>query len=205
VDSDSFEEAGVHGRHGRSERLSALGLDPQLPVILFAGKLQPWKRPLDVAHAVQSLRVPVNVLFIGDGPLRGEVEAALNALPNGRVLGFVNQQEIGSWYGLSDLFVLPSEIEPWGLAVNEAMAAGAVPVVSDAAGCAPDLVTSDTGRTFVAGDVGSLTTALSELLARPSRLPLLAAGARRRAHEFGIEATAQGIEKAAAFAVARRR
>lgn len=203
VDSDRFEEAGDRGRRHREERLRALELDPGLPVILFAGKLQPWKRPLDVARAISLLNVPANALFIGDGPMRTQVEAAASALPRARSLGFINQQEIAEWYGLADIFVLPSEVEPWGLAVNEAMAAGAVPVVSDAAGCAPDLVTPNTGRVFASGDVHELATALSELVASRSCLAALSAAARSKAREFGIEATARGIEEAALFAVAR--
>ena len=54
--------------------------------------------------------------------------------------GFVNQSELPALYGASDVFVLPSEHEPWGLAVNEAMCASLPVVVSREVGCVGDLV-----------------------------------------------------------------
>lgn len=205
VETDRFEAAGDRGRRLRRQRLHELGLDPRLPVVLFVGKLQPWKRPLDVVSAVEQVGLPLNLVFIGDGALRQAVETAATRLPNARVLGFVNQQEIGTWYGLADIFVLPSDVEPWGLAVNEAMAAGAVPVVSDASGCAPDLVTEDTGRIFPAGDTRTLASVLEELLGEPSQLPALARVARQRSRKYGIESTAQGIEEATIMAMKLKR
>lgn len=197
VDTERFEEAGERGRAERRERLRALDLDPDLPVVLFAAKLQPWKRPLDVVRAVARLPIAVNLLFIGDGALRDELEAEAASLTNARVLGFVNQTDIGTWYGLSDVYVLPSDREPWGLAVNEAMSAGAVPVVSDVVGCVPDLVTAETGRTFPVGDVDGLAGALGNVLSRPPELREMSEAAAAKANEFSIEATARGIEEAA--------
>jgi glycosyltransferase involved in cell wall biosynthesis len=48
--------------------------------------------------------------------------------------------DLPSFYGLAEAFVLPSESEEWGLVVNEAMACGVPVVVSSKCGCAPDLV-----------------------------------------------------------------
>ena len=96
--------------------------------MLFAAKLQSWKRPIDVVLAMDQLEHPANLVVIGDGPLRPDMDELASARPRMRTLGFVNQGEIAEWYGAADLFVLPSDREPWGLAVNEAMAAGAVPL-----------------------------------------------------------------------------
>jgi glycosyltransferase involved in cell wall biosynthesis len=64
------------------------------------------------------------------------------------------------------VFVLPSENEPWGLAINEAMCAGLPIVASAEIGCATDLIrTGVNGQTFAAGDVKGLTTALHPILA----------------------------------------
>lgn len=123
-----------------------MGLDPLLPVVLFAGKLQPWKRPLDLVDAATCMERQANFVFVGDGPLRSDLQDRTAGLPHAGVVGFVNQPEIGQWYGMADVFVLPSATEPWGLAVNKAMASGAVPVVSDAVGCAADWSTTRQGR-----------------------------------------------------------
>ena len=74
----------------RSELLSRWDLDDHKPVILFCGKLYPWKRPLDLCAAVKALARDVNVLFVGDGVLADEVRACLPS-GTGAITGFVNQ------------------------------------------------------------------------------------------------------------------
>ena len=152
------------------------------------------KRPLDLAAAVAHLDVPVNVLFVGDGALAGAVTALL---PPGRgaVTGFVNQAELPSCYHAADILVLPSGSEPWGLVVNEAMAAGVLPVVSDRVGCAPDLV-ADLGEVYPSGDVAALAAALRRGVARVGD-PGLAGSLRQRVAGYSIDATAAGFEQAA--------
>jgi glycosyltransferase involved in cell wall biosynthesis len=68
-----------------------------------------------------------------DGPTRSG--------PNASFVGFLNQSQIARAYVAADCLVLPSNArETWGLVVNEAMASGLPCVVSDACGCAEDLV-----------------------------------------------------------------
>jgi glycosyltransferase involved in cell wall biosynthesis len=119
-----------------------------------------------------------------------------------RTLGFVNQREIAEWYGAADLFVLPSDREPWGLAVNEAMAAGAVPIVSDTVGCAPDLVAGEVGWVYPTGDIGALARAFAKGC-QPGALTQRRPAAQRRSADYGIAVTAGGIEKAVAAALER--
>jgi glycosyltransferase involved in cell wall biosynthesis len=163
-------------------------------VIIFCGKLLPAKRPLDLAAAVNALAEPVNTIFVGDGELAGPVQAMLKP-GRGVITGFVNQAEIPSWYHAADILVLPSKAEPWGLVVNEAMAAGVLPVVSDRVGCGPDLV-EGIGEIYSCGDVDELTAALSRALARTGD-PQLAAALRRRVARYSVAATTAGFEQAA--------
>jgi glycosyltransferase involved in cell wall biosynthesis len=182
--------------------LESLGLDPSFPVILFAAKLQPWKRPADVVMAMDKLETPANLIVIGDGPLRPDIEQFAARRPWMRTLGFVNQREIAEWYGASDLFVLPSSREPWGLAVNEAMAAGAIPVVSDAVGCAVDLVTPDVGWVYPAGNVDALSSAIAAAL-KVADSGEFRAAAQQKMAQYSIAATARGIEAAVAAVVSQ--
>jgi glycosyltransferase involved in cell wall biosynthesis len=79
--------------------------------------------------------------------------------------GFINQSELPRVCAASDLFVLPSEQEPWGLIVNEVMCAGLPVVVAEEVGCVPDLVHDGRNGLLVrAGDVESLTDALRRLV-----------------------------------------
>jgi glycosyltransferase involved in cell wall biosynthesis len=181
----------------RRELLLRLGLPPTRPVILFCGKLQPYKRPLDLLAAARQLRQEVTLLFVGDGPLAADVRAGLEP-GRGVVTGFVNQAELPAYYHCADLLVLPSEAEPWGLVVNEAMAAGALPVVSDGVGCAADLV-AGIGEVYPRGDPAALAVALSRALGRLND-PDLAKRVQQRIDRYGIEQTAAGFEHAAAQA-----
>jgi glycosyltransferase involved in cell wall biosynthesis len=146
----------------RSELLARWKLDERRPVILFSGKLIPRKRPLDLVVAANRLSQEVTTIFVGDGSLAHEVRAALKP-GDGVVTGFINQSTLPSYYHAADILVLPSEVEVWGLVVNEAMAAGVVPVVSDSVGSAPDLVCG-VGEIYPCGDINSLADALERAL-----------------------------------------
>jgi len=202
VDTDRFAAAGAAGHARRTNMLESLGLCPERPVVLFAAKLQSWKRPGDVVMAMDQLQHPANLIMIGDGPLRPYMEKLSSRRPWMRTLGFVNQTKIAEWYGVADLFVLPSDREPWGLAVNEAMATGAVPLVSDSVGCASDLVTPDVGWVYATGDVGALAEILVAAI-QPGVLAERRAAAKRRSAEYGIAATVTGIETAVAAVLGR--
>ena len=149
VDNERFRAMSDAARPSRPDRLAVLGLDPQLPTVIFSGKLIPRKRPLDVIRAVERSGSRFNLLLLGDGPLRARVRPYEQRLPV-RCLGFVNQAELPRWYACGDMLVLASDHEPWGLVVNEGMACGLIPVVSDAVGCAADLV-RDVGEIFPVG------------------------------------------------------
>jgi len=142
------------------------------------------KQPLDPITAIASLGEDGKrfvLAYIGAGPLEPRVRAA--AKQHGvraHVLGFRNQSELPALYAAADLLVLPSRepSETWGLVVNEAFACGLPAVVSDAAGCAPDLITEgQSGSVYPRGDCAALGRALrlhADLRARPETQARLA-------------------------------
>ena len=184
----------------RSELLSRWDLDGHKPVILFCGKLCPRKRPLDLCAAAKALTHDINVVFVGDGVLADEVRACLR-LGSGAITGFVNQSELPTYYHAADILVLPSEAEPWGLVVNEAMAAGVLPVVSDRVGAAPDLV-AGVGEVYPCGDVTALVGALGRALTC-AKDPRTRGRVKRHVARFSLDRTALGFETAA-LSVRRR-
>ncbi len=198
IDTDRFEQAGNKGRKERTERLLSIGLNPELPTIIYAAKLQPWKRPIDLIKAVDQLDYSVNLIIIGDGVLTSEITELAYDRQWMKVLGFVNQSEIGEWFGVADIFVLPSEHEPWGLVVNEAMSAGAIPIVSDKAGCGPDLVTTDTGYRYETGNIGALAMAIKNAIADGTNADKRFL-CQLKSREYSISATANGIELAMTY------
>jgi glycosyltransferase involved in cell wall biosynthesis len=192
VDNERFAAMSAEARPSRSARLEALGLDPSLPTVVFSGKLIAQKRPVDLVEAIERCDGALNLLVLGDGALRAEVEHRAAGLPV-RCLGFVNQTALPGWYACADLLALPSGREPWGLVVNEGMACGLVPVVSDAVGAAADLV-EGVGEVFPVGDVAALAAALTRAAAnRGERL----AQVRERLSGFTLAMTAAGYEQAA--------
>jgi Glycosyl transferases group 1 len=192
VDNDRFRVMSDAARPSRAARLASLGLDPRRPTVIFAGKLIGQKRPLDVVRAIGRCAGSLNLLLLGDGPLRAQVRGFEDRLPV-RCLGFVNQAELPGWYSCGDILVLPSGREPWGLVVNEGMACGLIPVVSDAVGCAADLV-QGVGEIYPVGDVAALTAALTRAAAGPLDRR---EAARDRLSGFTIARTAAGYEQAA--------
>lgn len=154
-------------------------------VILFSAKLQPWKRPLDVLRAFA--RIPaadLYLVFAGDGSLRSALEAeakSLDVAARIRFLGFVNQSGLPETYTASDILVLPSEYEPFGVVVNEAMLCGCCPVVSDRVGARFDLIREgETGFVFRAGDVDALAGVLRMVVRDGATLKRVGRAARER-------------------------
>ncbi|MHB1593656.1 MAG: glycosyltransferase family 4 protein [Streptosporangiaceae bacterium] len=186
----------------RPELLARWGLSDQRPVVMFCGKLIPRKRPLDLIAAVKLLPQEVTTLFVGGGPMAEQVTASLDP-GAGIVTGFVNQQELAGYYHAADILVLPSEFETWGMVVNEAMAAGVLPVVSDRVGAAPDLVRG-IGEVYPCGDVHSLAASLTRALARVKD-PRTRDRIKAHAARYSLARTAAGFEQGAVAAMERRR
>ena len=165
-------------------------------VILYAGKFEAKKRPVELMRAVLGAGASDLVLvMVGGGELQAEVDALANANPSVfRVLPFQNQSRMPIVYRVGDLFVLPSAFdETWGLAVNEALACGRPVLVSDRVGCASDVVDDTCGRVFPWDDSSTMMAAMQEITADPARLRHMGEAARQRAWSFDIERTQAGL------------
>lgn len=170
VDNKRFVTASRIDADERKQLRDQLGASGDEPILLYAAKFQDRKRPQDLIAAARLLRdrgLRFVVSMIGSGSLENELRqqvADLN-LDCVRFVGFVNQSMLPRMYAASDVFVLPSENEPWGLAVNEAMCAGLPIVTSQEVGCVRDLVRDGfNGATFGAGSPIRLAEALEPLV-----------------------------------------
>ncbi|CAA2141120.1 glycosyltransferase family 4 protein [Hyphomicrobium sp. ghe19] len=183
-----------------------LGIRSDTPIVLFAGKLVPFKRPLDLVEAVMICRqqgLPLEILVAGDGPLSRElVEAAATAGIRLHMLGFCNQSEMPAVYSAADCLALPSNgCETWGLVANEALACGRPIIVSEECGCAPDLARDGiVGRTFPMGNTRSFADALAERVAKRPKPDQLASISRA----YSLEAAASGIRGAFDWVLSER-
>jgi len=137
-------------------------------IILFASKVFKRKRPKDLLYAFEKLKNnKAFLVFVGEGEQLGELKelVAIKNLKNVIFLGFVNQSELPKLYAISDIFVLPSEQEPWGLVINEAMCAGLPVVTTHEIGAVPEIVKHElNGLIYDAGNIDQLTTHLERLV-----------------------------------------
>jgi glycosyltransferase involved in cell wall biosynthesis len=174
-------------------------------VILFCAKLQSWKRPLDLLRAFPQVSQSAVLLYVGEGPLRSELEAEaarLGVEDRVRFLGFVNQSGLPEVYTSSDLMVLPSEYEPFAVVVNEAMCCGCPVASSDHVGAARDLIAPVCPEfIFPCGDVERLAAILAKAVEDRSKLATLGHAYHSRILSWSprqnIEATVEAIHAAA--------
>jgi glycosyltransferase involved in cell wall biosynthesis len=105
-------------------------------------------------------------------------------------MDFQNQSLMPVVYQAADLFCLPSKGpgETWGLAVNEAMAAGTPVLVSNKVGCAADLVIPNlTGDIFDSENLSDITQKLGHLLKDRSRLKVLGGNAKGKIADWSFD------------------
>ena len=135
-----------------------------------------------------SEQVPSTLLMVGDGP---ELPRAEQSVREGGLSGkvhFIGRQDpVESLLGVSDLLLLPSETESFGLAALEAMACG-VPVMSSDAGGLPELIEDGLGGILVSenGQAQGIERAVA-LLSDPSRLDQFRQASIRRASNYSLE------------------
>lgn len=221
VDNEYFAAKTRAAAAGREDFRAELGLQPGRNVILFAGKLIERKRCGDLLEAYIRLAAEPSgrspgksaepqpyLLIAGDGELRAGLEARAKQLnwESVRFLGFQNQTQLPRLFDLCDVFCLPSVHEPWGLIVNEAMAAGRAVVASDQVGAAPDLVRDgETGFVFPAGDIDALAAALRKLTTEPGLAARMGAAGQQRMQSWDYEADVRGLAAALEYVLHRQR
>lgn len=213
VDNDFFRSRSEAASGGRAALARELGLVAGRQVVLFASKLQTRKRCADLLAAYRRLCAERRggrlaepyLLVVGDGEERAALEAASAGEDGVRFCGFRNQSVLPGFFDLADVFVLPSQHEPWGLIVNEVMNAGRAVILSDDVGCQPDLITDGVeGCVFAVGDVDSLTAALHRVLDDPGTAARMGAQGQRRIARWSFEQDVEALQAALAHVMGTR-
>lgn len=158
-------------------------------IVVHASNFRKVKRVADVAKIFAGIREKVDckLLMVGDGPERPKCEEYLNQLGLEQDVRFFGKQEqMEEVLAISDIFLLPSEYESFGLAALEAMAAH-VPVLSSNAGGLPEVnIGGITGFLFNVGDVDTAVNRGVELLSNDELLIQFKEQAYQHALEFDI-------------------
>lgn len=120
------------------------------PILLCVARFSPEKNleNLIKAFLASELKDRFVLKLVGGGPLKTELEKLANANPNIIISPWLGYPELPALYASATWFILPSVFEPWGLVVNEAMAAGLPIILSNQCGCHPDLLGPDNGFLF---------------------------------------------------------
>lgn len=203
VDTTPFQCDEAARLRFRSAVRESLGIGEEQTILIFSGKLSSRKGPDLLLQAIKELPQEISkhivVMVLGSGELSESLKALAGSPPviNICFLGFQNQKHLSRYYHAADLLVLPSRhSETWGLVVNEALHHGLPCVVSDAVGCAPDLVdVGVTGEVFEAGSCRGLLGALQRVLLLKGRLEIRQK-CRQKVSQYSVEKAAEGIAEA---------
>ncbi|MCW2249607.1 glycosyltransferase involved in cell wall biosynthesis [Azospirillum fermentarium] len=204
VDNAFFQNRSAAAGRQSPDLRRELGLDMNVPVILFVARLLELKRPDTLLAAYARIAGGAEaeqpyLVFVGDGPMHESLaaEAARLGLNRVRFAGFEGQLRLPAYYAMADVFVLPSEWEPWGLVVNEAMSCGVPVIVSDRVGCQTDLVRDgDTGLVVPTGDIDALAAALRRLLTDRTAAATMGEAGRALIDRWDYAADLRGLRQA---------
>ena len=153
-------------------------------VMIHVSNFRQLKRVPDVIRIFNLVRqkMPAKLLLVGDGPDRSNCEQLVRELNIANDVKFLGKQiELVPLLSASDLFLMPSQSESFGLSALEAMACE-LPVISTSVGGLPELVVhGETGYIAEIGDIERMAKYATDLLSNESRYKIFAAASRKRA------------------------
>jgi len=189
VDLTVFEEGVARERGRRDELRAELGLEGC--TFLCVSRLSPEKGVDVLVRAFDG--VPGELVLVGDGPDRRRV--ADLAGDRVRLLGRIERDELLGWYAAADAYVMPSRSETWGMAMQEAAAAGLPLIASEAPGAGHDLIEPGVnGFRVPVEDVEALRGALERVAADADWREAASRRTRELAAGYTPEAWAMGVE-----------
>lgn len=164
------------------------------PVIMNCGRLSKQKNQSFLVDCMRD--VDANLVIIGEGELRKEIETRISQLgleDKVILVGEVPPSQVGAYLALGDVFAFPSHFEAFGLVAVEAMRAGLPIICSDHPALGE--VVGDAGILLPPTDRDSWVRALSELACDSPRMALLSEKGADRAQLFSFERMLHGFEE----------
>lgn len=156
-------------------------------ILVHISNFRQVKRVPDVIKIFYEVKkkVQTKLILAGDGPERTECERLVRELNIKKDVYFLGKQEaIVDILNASDLFIMPSQSESFGLSALEAMACG-LPTITTSVGGLPELVVhNETGYIAEIGDIQRMAKYAIDLLTNPNKYKKFSENARRRAVEF---------------------
>jgi glycosyltransferase involved in cell wall biosynthesis len=154
--------------------------------VLFVGQMIPRKGVEELIEAFQLANQPnLGLVLVGDGPKLTDYKERFGEIPNLFWEGYLQSEELTPYYAASDVLVMPSAIEVWGLVVNEAMAAGLPVVATTCSGATEDLIEEGvTGYPYESGDRRRLAELLESVANNPDSWKEMGRMANKKILEF---------------------
>lgn len=118
-----------------------------------------------------------------------------------RLLGYRSYDDLPATYAEADLYWQPSLVEPWGLVVNEAMAAGLPVLVSERCGCVEDLISADVGWVFDSAKIRGLVEGLNATAKVRAQWPAMGQAASASIANWDLDRFARSALTAAQYAL----
>ena len=175
--------------HGFTDCQRAMMANDDEKIITHISNLRPVKRVLDVIKVFYNIQkeMPAKLMLVGEGPEREKVEYHCQELGIlDKVIFFGRSNEIDKILCFSDLFLLPSQTESFGLAALEAMASG-VPVISSNTGGIPEVnINGVSGYLSPVGDIDDMTKNALHILSDKGRLKTFKDNARKQSLNFDL-------------------
>ncbi|MFD1613489.1 N-acetyl-alpha-D-glucosaminyl L-malate synthase BshA [Gelatiniphilus marinus] len=167
-------------------------------IITHISNLRPVKRIEDVITVFYNIQkeLPAKLMLVGEGPVREKMDCLCQELGiSDKVVFFGKSNEIHKILCFSDLFLLPSQTESFGLAALEAMASG-VPVISSNAGGIPEVnVHGVSGYLSNVGDVDDMAKNALHILSDETRLKTFKNNARKESFKYDLHSIVPQYEK----------
>ncbi len=184
----------------RQQAREKLGLKPEQPVLLFAGRLDPFKGPDVLLHAAAMMEEEAQIVIAG-GELQGDKElehlrklaADLEISRRVHFLGARPQQELPMLYSAADVTVVPSYHESFGMAAVESLACGTPVVATRAGGLTTVIRQGETGY-LVPHCPGFFAERLDTLLRQPDLLAQMRLAARPSVLHFSWKNVADQVQ-----------
>lgn len=171
----------------------AWNLDPDLPLFLYVGRLDPEKRlPVFLKAVAEIQGRPFQVVLAGEGGQEASLHRWVSAhhlQDRVRFLGRVPREAVAPLLQAADVFVMPGDVESLSLATLEAMACGK-PVIAARAMALPELVHhGENGRLFQPGNSGDLAAQMQWFLEHPEAWAVMGEQGRQMARAHDLEHT----------------
>lgn len=166
---------------------------------IFVGRLIPPKNLKMLIEAFAALQSSDwGLVLLGEGEQKAELQALVKAqnVQNVFFASGVPWYEVAEYLALADVLVLPSDSEPWGLVVNEAMICGLPVLVSQNCGCVEDLVQEGrNGFTFSPTNCEELVEKMRFFIQNPSHLSSMGSVSHQIVKAFDAERVAHEMLK----------